>query len=43
MEYPVVVGLGDADELAVVTLGPHLAPVEQLLHRRRDPERVAKV
>ena len=43
MEYPVVVRLCDADELAVVALGPHLAAVEQLLHRRSDPEGVAQV
>ena len=39
-EYLVVVGLGDADELAVVLDGLHHAPVVQLLHGRGDPEAV---
>ena len=38
MQYAVVVGLGDADELAVVALGPHHAAVIQLLHGGRDAE-----
>ena len=38
VQYPVVVGLRYTDELAVITLGSHHAPVVQFLHCRRDAE-----
>ena len=38
MQYPVVVGLGDTDELTVVALCPHHASMIQLLHGRGDAE-----
>jgi hypothetical protein len=43
VQDPVVVGLGDTDELAVVALCAHDAAVVQLVHGWADPEAVAEV